>query len=513
MHSEPIKLIAIASGKGGVGKSLLASSLGIYLSQIGNHVILVDAHVNSSNLHTLLGMQEPLLSLQRFWTKHNTPLETLLTETPFRGLSLLSSYEHTFSSQTPNTEDMQMLAQELHKVSADHVIIDLGNGSDESLLELFLASDICLIMTQPEPTAIESAFHLIKRAFLYKHRALKGLEWLLDNFPISRTCGLPTPHQLYQFASKHDPEISESLHQAMIGFKPRLVVNNIRTRDDLELSHALTVIGRRHLTLPMDYIGYIENNEVVLSSVQKRRPLLVEHTDAKISKDIERIARRILALESAERPECLVLPKPMEEQTHYEILNLAFGATEDEIRKTYRRVRRLYQHDSPAIYGVAPPDELLQMPSRIEDACNTLVDRDKRQHYNQKHFQDGMVNELHLHTTIHDPAKELDDHPIGNAPNAALPNEPQLNEETEYTGAILRQIRESRNIEIKEIAERTKISPTYLRAIEGEMFKELPESVFVQGFLKLLARDLKLNPKLVSHSYMARYHAAFSPSP
>ena len=74
----------------------------------------------------------------------------------------------------------------------------------------------------------------------------------------------------------------------------------------------------------------------------------------------------------------------------------------------------------------------------------------------------------------------------------------------EFTGTLLRKIRESQGIELSEIAKLTKISSTHLQAIEAEKFADLPALVYTRGFVQQLAKFLKLDPTQVSKTYLRR---------
>ena len=80
----------------------------------------------------------------------------------------------------------------------------------------------------------------------------------------------------------------------------------------------------------------------------------------------------------------------------------------------------------------------------------------------------------------------------------------EINAETEFTGALLRKVRESQGIEIAEIAQSTKISKIHLQAIEAEAYGELPAPVYMQGFVQQIAKILKLDPAQVVKTYMRR---------
>jgi flagellar biosynthesis protein FlhG len=80
----------------------------------------------------------------------------------------------------------------------------------------------------------------------------------------------------------------------------------------------------------------------------------------------------------------------------------------------------------------------------------------------------------------------------------------EIHADTTFTGALLRKVRESQGIELNEIAQRTKISVAHLAAIETEKVGDLPAPVYVGGFVRELARYLKLDPTQVSKTYLRR---------
>src|SRR2546430_16269842 len=84
------KIIAIGGGKGGVGKSLLAANLGIYLAQLGKRVILIDADLGGANLHTFVGVERPKVTLGDFFDKRVARIEDCVVDTAVKGLGLVS---------------------------------------------------------------------------------------------------------------------------------------------------------------------------------------------------------------------------------------------------------------------------------------------------------------------------------------------------------------------------------------------------------------------------------------
>ncbi len=85
--------------------------------------------------------------------------------------------------------------------------------------------------------------------------------------------------------------------------------------------------------------------------------------------------------------------------------------------------------------------------------------------------------------------------------------EQEIEQSTEFTGDLLRRIREYKNVDLVRLSEMTKISKTYLRNIENETWENLPAPVYVRGFVFQMAKCLKLDPNMVANSYVARMKA------
>ena len=86
--------------------------------------------------------------------------------------------------------------------------------------------------------------------------------------------------------------------------------------------------------------------------------------------------------------------------------------------------------------------------------------------------------------------------------------EPEVTPETEFTGALLKAIREARGIDLRSVAARTKISPAHLRAIEDEDFRALPAAVYTRGFVVEVAKYLRLYVEQVVRTFLRRYRKA-----
>jgi flagellar biosynthesis protein FlhG len=499
------RIIAIGGGKGGVGKSLVAANLAVYLAQLGKRVVLFDADLGGANLHSFVGVERPTVTLGDFFDKRVARVQDCVVPTAVANLGLVSSEGDPVWAANPKPATKNRLLTQIRMIEADFLICDLPSGSGFNALDFFLVAHLGVLVVAPEPTAVENTFRFIKSAFLRRLRGLREIERVLGK----AEGGLPTPLDLYAAARADAPSLVPRIEEELRRFRPRLIVNQTRAKSDLELGAQLRSTGRRRLGLSIDYLGALETDDAVWQAVRRRRPLLTEHPEAKISKDLERIARRVLGAVE-ERPTEADVPRPTEEQTLYEMLELDPGASDEEIRRAHRRAREMYAPESMAIAGLYSPVALETVQRRLEDAYDTLLDAERRHAYDLELFPSGVPARRGTPSPAPSapmsgattPAAGLS--PSENLPTPELP-EPIITPETELTGPLLRRIREARGITLADISARTKVGASHLRAIEEERWEAMPAEVYLRGFLVEFARYLRLEPTQLAQSYLQRY--------
>ncbi len=504
------RVVAIGGGKGGVGKSLVAANVGIFLATLGKRVVLVDASFGAANLHIFAGVPRPARSLAECFAPNGPALAELAVATHVPGVRLIGGiYDPPWLAE-PGPERTRAFAAQIRRLAADWVVVDLGPGLARPTLELFLEADIGLLVAVPDPTSIELMHRFVKAAFL-AHLDRRGLSHLVAHVgdpqhSMDYEQGTPSALEIYLAAVEDQTPEVEDLHDAILSFAPHLVINSARSKSDMELGRAVASVVRRRLGAPIRYLGHLEYDEAVWASTRRRRPLLIEHPETRIAKCFERVARGLLAV----RPPSTdgeVLPS----DSHYELLEVPPTASFEDIRRANRRIRDIYGAESIAISGLYDPASLEAVHRRLDLAYTTLMDAAKRKDYDMELFPDGVPMPVE-----HPPsstgavagaatARAKVDDP---ATLAVRPPMPDLSPLTEFTGPLLRQIREAVGVELREIAERSKIGMAYLQALEGEVFGKLPAAVYVRGFLAEYARALGLDAERVKQTYLARFRAA-----
>lgn len=173
------------------------------------------------------------------------------------------------------------------------------------------------------------------------------------------------------------------------------------------------------------------------------------------------------------------------------------SATEEEVRRATRRLKEIYAPDAPAVYGAYTQAELESLNRRFDEAQAILVDPEKRQVYDLELRVAGAAAAAEK---VH---PEVEEKPEPPPPDGAAAEE-MSKADADYTGDLLQRIRIARRLSLEELADRTKIKPSYLRAIEEEAWDLLPASIYVRGFLANVARELKVDARRVLDTYFQR---------
>ncbi|MGZ3476396.1 MAG: MinD/ParA family ATP-binding protein, partial [Polyangiales bacterium] len=127
------RLFAVGGGKGGVGKSVVAGNLAVYLAQIGRRVVLVDADATGANLHLVLGAEEAAPTVAEV---RDEELPLITTAVP--GLRLLTASSDPAEGGALKTARKARLITQLRTIDADDIVIDVGPGTSASACDMFL---------------------------------------------------------------------------------------------------------------------------------------------------------------------------------------------------------------------------------------------------------------------------------------------------------------------------------------------------------------------------------------
>ena len=161
INADCARIVAVTSGKGGVGKSNIALNLALGLAQQGLRTCLFDADANLANINILLGLA-PRHSLDQLLAG-NQPIEQLLAEGP-GGLKIVPAASGVAEFVHLEHHQQRRLLAALSELERtfDYLLIDTAAGIDETLLQLLMAAPAVLMVITPEPTSLTDAFSLLK---------------------------------------------------------------------------------------------------------------------------------------------------------------------------------------------------------------------------------------------------------------------------------------------------------------------------------------------------------------
>jgi flagellar biosynthesis protein FlhG len=499
-------LIAFAAGRGGTGRSLIAANVAIYLAQAGKKVVAIDADPAGGPLHQLLGAPRPARGYGELLRGRAQDFSELVVDTPIAGVRLVGGENSIFGSMKAK-QGAKVVLSAIRMLEADYVVLDLGTPESTLGIDLWLAANLPVLVTLPDPASIEASYRFIKSAFVRKLRTTRGLDRLIAN----PTGPAPAAVDVYRTARDNGGP-AERLKDEIRAFRPRFIVNQTRALADLKLGLWMQTAARRRLGHSFEYLGHVESDETVWLAARRRRPLLAEYPEAKVAKNIERITRRLLSSESERERGYIATPLRLEEeQTHYEVLETEPGVSDEEVRRAYRNLKDIYSTSSPVVAGLYDDTELAALHARANAAHDTLFAPERRRLY------DLALPEADLARAVRAAAHAGRRGALGSGGEASNGGRRELRNESpdpvieigdEVTGPILRKIREARGIDLAEISQRTKISERHLRSIEEERFADLPAAVYVRGFVTEYARMLRIDTTRVAELYLRRFRKA-----
>jgi flagellar biosynthesis protein FlhG len=292
------EIIAIGGGKGGVGKSFLASNLGILLAKSNKKAVLIDADLGGANLHTCLGIAAPEVTLSDFITQSYLRIEDVILRTSLDNLMLISGAQDFLGIANPKYSQKMRLLRGIQSINVNYIVLDLGAGTNINTLDFFLLADKGVLVVVPEPTSIENAYRFIKSA-LYRRlrmvtsdsRARMVIDKAMDK---KNDLGIRTPVELVDYISRSDAKTGATLADALDQFRPKIVINQVRSLGDVRIGYAMQSACLKFFGIKVDFVGYLENDEQVWQSIRKRQPLALNGEHSKAARNLRTITYNIL---------------------------------------------------------------------------------------------------------------------------------------------------------------------------------------------------------------------------
>ncbi|MFZ5518267.1 MAG: P-loop NTPase [Candidatus Zhuqueibacterota bacterium] len=294
LENSERKVIAIGSGKGGVGKTVFTASLGVGLAALGKEVILIDADFGGANLHTCMGLLEPKYTFLDYYTMERESLDDIILDSPIENLKLISGACGTLGMANPKYTQKQRFIKELRDLQADYIIIDLGAGTSYNVIDFFLAVDEGIVVTTPDPMAIQEAFEFIKLCLIRKlQQTFKNEPEVLSILEIEGFNNLAQFNapvsELLARAEKTGQALVSRVEEVLNAFRPKLILNMVMEPDEIKEGMSIRTAVGELLSIDVDYVGYIEYDEKMRQSVKDLRPFILHHPNSPAARSIAKI--------------------------------------------------------------------------------------------------------------------------------------------------------------------------------------------------------------------------------
>jgi len=292
-------IIPVASGKGGVGKSVFSSNLAIAIAQQGYKTVAIDLDLGGSNLHTYLGLTNKHAGIGDYLKAKNSKFKELLVETDIPNLSFVPGEGRTpFLANIPFDQRLEVI-QNIQQLSADYIILDLGAGTTFNTLNFFGISHQGIILTTFETPALMNFFMFLKN-FLFRiissivrHERLI-FRMVVDSFRQSGMDDPLTVKLLLEMIHEQNPELAARAKKAIAYYHPRIIFNMGDHPDDLLMTNKVDRTLRQTLSIEVDYFGFIFYDPEVRQAARQKEPLLISLNKRPFSICIQDIAKRIV---------------------------------------------------------------------------------------------------------------------------------------------------------------------------------------------------------------------------
>lgn len=247
MPQRKTRIITVTSGKGGVGKTNIATNMGIAYAKMGKKVVVIDADLGLANVNVMMSII-PQYSLYHV-IKKQKKLSEIIVDTDY-GIKLIAGASGFSKIANMTDEEREDFIKEFYTLSdVDIIIIDTSAGVSRNVLGFVAAADEVVVVTTSEPTAITDAYGIIK---------IIATE--IDNYDLSL----------------------------------KMIVNRVDSASEgRKIAERLIQIAAQFLNLKVEYLGFIYNDTAVTQAVLKQKPFFLHSPKSKAAGCLRHIVAKL----------------------------------------------------------------------------------------------------------------------------------------------------------------------------------------------------------------------------
>ncbi|MCD8552347.1 P-loop NTPase [Seleniivibrio sp.] len=289
------EIIAVASGKGGVGKSFFSSNLSMSLKTAGNEILLVDADLGGANLHDFIGLKVPGKGLYEF-LKDKIDINSVIAKTP-AGVDFVGGSSDVLGmAHITNFEKLKVLNR-LKKLDYKYIILDLGAGTSFNMIDFFNFADKKIMIMNSEPTSLENSYGFLKVALyrkieLHLRKDTKFSE--ICNKLRSKSMNYPNIDSITKALIQVDSTGTGEIRKMVDDYKIGTVLNMVRTRKELNVFYGFESVTKKYLGIDIEKLGFMPYDISVSESIKLMRPYYINNMRSDMAKCIDDIRSHII---------------------------------------------------------------------------------------------------------------------------------------------------------------------------------------------------------------------------
>ncbi len=292
------KIVSIAGGKGGVGKSFIAANLAIAIAELGKKVILIDLDFGGANLHTFLGLANNSPGVGEFIKSKGKLLSEFFVSTQYENLKFIPGDGITPFMANMSFLQKHKLMKNIEKLETDIIILDLGAGSTYNTLDFFELADRGMLVIRPDFLSVMSSLAFLKNSILRKiEKSIKKSEKLktklkeiLNRRMDDDAINIKSIIKEFDLVDKNS---SENIKKICYETRPGVIFNMGNSHLEMDIMKQLNSGLENVLSIDVDYFGFVLLHKDVLTSIKDKMVFINNVKESKTAIEIRQIAKRL----------------------------------------------------------------------------------------------------------------------------------------------------------------------------------------------------------------------------
>jgi flagellar biosynthesis protein FlhG len=298
-NKNKMKLWSIGGGKGGIGKSLVTMGLGVSLARQGKQVIIIDLDLGAANLHTLMGVRYPHVTLEHFLNKKVARLEDTIIETSIEGIGLICGADDFLGAANPTYAQKIRLLNQIEALPAQYVLLDLGAGTSFNTLDFFNYSGVKIVLFTPQAPSLQNAYGFIKSA-LYRKLARdfanddEVLQLIYQGGEEGSENSTDSMQDLLTHFEYANPEKHVRMTRCLSDFNAFLVVNMVKSTTDLKYAAIIASLCQDFLSIQPAIMGHVPFDSGIEPAIGQMVPFPLYQKKSKAGAELNQTALNLL---------------------------------------------------------------------------------------------------------------------------------------------------------------------------------------------------------------------------